>query len=276
MNRRVTSIKRVVFKELCAWIAFTSLCGLGVYLSWDQGISWMGIFLVCSWGVVHILYWHRVIADRRKPTAQELREARLDELEQRYHEADTSEAGAPTEEEPPGNGAAPDLDAVLIGQGLGALRFGSTMDDVAAYLGPGKVDEEAPDTQEDDPNAPKLWYRTSDVVAVFMRIEGIDRLTALTTWRYSAHLMGRKFLGLRAAKAKAVFQDHGLTVLDEIPPEIREVLKGIWWIDFSHGVRLDIDSGIAESISWSIYTTSEGWDIDWDVYHQLVGKPRRK
>src|SRR5688572_16802763 len=96
---------------------------------------------------------------------------------------------------------------IKLGQGIGELKFGLTMDEVEAIMG---KPEEVEESEEDEEFEYEVWNYWEEGYSCYFDEDDDYRLGLIETANENVTLFGQKILAIKQADIEALLKTNGL------------------------------------------------------------------
>ena len=146
---------------------------------------------------------------------------------------------------------------IILGTGMGPLRFGATMDEVRTLVG---EPEEIEESDEDDDFEHQAWnYHEEDyLLSLYFDREDDFRLSCIETDNPSMRLFGEAIYGRSVDQVKALMQRHG-----QAAPELETMEEGAVRLSYEQSmIDLYFEEGELQFVNFGVFI-NDAMEVQW-------------
>ena len=150
-----------------------------------------------------------------------------------------------------------DENEIILGTGMGPLRFGAPMDEVRTLVG---EPEEIEESDDDDEFEHKAWnYHEDDyLLSLYFDREDDFRLSCIETDNPSMRLFGEAIHGLSVDQVKALMQRHSQST-----PEMEEMEEGAVRLSYEKSmIDLYFEEGELQFVNFGVFINDD-MEVQW-------------
>jgi len=146
---------------------------------------------------------------------------------------------------------------IILGTGMGPLRFGATMDEVRTLVG---EPEEIEESDEDDDFEHQAWnYHEEDyLLSLYFDREDDFRLSCIETDNPSMRLFGEAIFGMGVEQIKALMQRH-----NQLTPELETMEEGAVRLSYEKSmIDLYFEEGELQFVNFGVFINDD-MEVQW-------------
>ena len=146
---------------------------------------------------------------------------------------------------------------IILGTGMGPLRFGATMDEVRTLVGePEEIDE----SEDEDDFEHQAWnyYEDEHLLSLYFDREDDFRLSCIETDNPGLRLFGEGIHGWPLEQVKALMQRNSYT-----HPEIETMEEGAVRLSYEKAmIDLYFEQGLLQFVNFGVFITDD-LEVQW-------------
>jgi hypothetical protein len=146
---------------------------------------------------------------------------------------------------------------IILGTGMGPLRFGATMDEVRTLVG---EPEEIEESEDDDEFEHQAWNYHEDeyLLSLYFDREDDFRLSCIETDNPGMRLFGEPIYGVGLDEIKALMARHGQT-----EAEVETMEEGAVRLSYEKGmIDLYFEEGELQFVNFGVFI-SDNLEVQW-------------
>ena len=139
---------------------------------------------------------------------------------------------------------------IVLGQGIGDIKFGLTMDEVETIMG---KPEEIEESEEEEEFEYQVWNYWEEGISLYFDKEDDYRLSCIETANREVLLWGERIFEMSQAQVKQLFADNDIT-----NPEIEEMEEGETRISYEkHMIDLYFDDDQLIAVNFGVFINDD-------------------
>ena len=157
----------------------------------------------------------------------------------------------------PNNTTSIEENEIVLGTGMGPLRFGATMDEVRTLVG---EPEEIEESDDDDEFEHQAWnYHEDDyLLSLYFDREDDFRLSCIETDNPNMRLFGEAIFGLGLDQVKALMQRH-----NQPTPELENMEEGAVRLSYEKSmIDLYFEEGELQFVNFGVFINDD-MEVQW-------------